>query len=132
MLAEHRYPTMVHVGSSNSNWRGGMSKHPLYERYLDMIGRCYRVTHARYQAYGGRGIRVCDRWRESFWNYVEDLGERPNDGQRWTVDRINNDGDYEPSNCRWATYTQQARNKRGYGDGNSRRDPATGRFSPRR
>lgn len=76
-----------------------------------MIGRCCVSSHgATYANYGGRGIKVCDRWLNSFEAFVQDMGERPT--PKHSIDRINNDGHYEPGNCRWATSKQQANNKR--------------------
>lgn len=96
-------------GSRNANWRGGTTKHYLYDTYMDMLARCRRPKHQRYASYGGRGISVCDRWVESFWNFVEDVGERPD---KHVLDRIDNDGNYEPSNVRWADYSVSAKNRR--------------------
>jgi len=75
-----------------------------------MIGRCYRPRNHRYAWYGGRGIRVCDRWRTSFEAFLADVGPRPT--PRHSLDRIDNDGDYEPGNVRWATSFEQSRNRR--------------------
>lgn len=104
------------TGEANGRWDQGRMEHPLYWVYSDMLGRCYRPTHQRFADYGGRGIRVDARWREDFWAFVTDMGPRPG-GKRngrhiYSLDRIDNDGDYGPANCRWATYAEQAANKR--------------------
>jgi hypothetical protein len=81
-----------------------------YYAWQSMIQRCTRATHPKFNLYGGRGIMVCDRWRHSFLNFFKDIGPRPHVGL--SIDRINNDGNYEPGNVRWADATTQARNKR--------------------
>jgi hypothetical protein len=86
-------------------------KNPTYRSFNGIKGRCYNVNNQSYPSYGGRGIKVCDRWLgvHGFTNFNEDMGERP---EGYSLDRINNDGDYEPSNCRWATAHTQAGNTR--------------------
>lgn len=87
----------------------GLRKSPTYHSWDNMIGRCYRPSQPDYARYGGRGIEVCERWRESFRNFLEDMGEKP---PGTSVDRYpNKDGNYEPGNCRWATAEQQQNNK---------------------
>lgn len=80
----------------------------LYWVWADMAQRCRNPRHRGYANYGGRGIRVCDRWR-LFSNFAADMGPRP---AGLMLDRINNDGNYEPSNCRWATRKEQNSNRR--------------------
>ena len=80
-----------------------------YSIWCDMIKRCSNPNHSHYRHYGGRGITVCDKWRNDFTAFLNDIGSRP-DGM--SLARINTDGNYEPANVRWATNVEQARNKR--------------------
>jgi DNA-directed RNA polymerase specialized sigma24 family protein len=91
------------------------SDHPLHRTYEGMIERCNYKKNCRYHRYGGRGIKVCERWARrpdkkalGFWNFVNDMGEKP---EGCTLDRIDPDGDYSPENCKWSTALEQARNK---------------------
>lgn len=83
---------------------------PGYNTWVSMKSRCYNTSHGRYKDYGGRGIKVCERWIESFQNFIDDMGNKP--GKDYSLDRIDNNGNYEPSNCRWATREQQQANTR--------------------
>lgn len=90
--------------------RHGMYRTPEYESWRHLKQRCYNTKHKHYSYYGGRGIQVCERWRTSFTAFYNDMGKKPT--PEHTVDRINPDGHYEPSNCRWATRREQRLNQR--------------------
>ena len=84
-------------------------KNKLYQTWSDMKQRCLNKNNKHYKDYGGRGIKVCNRWLNSFENFLQDMGQKPNG---YSLDRINNNGNYEPSNCRWGTPIQQIHNRR--------------------
>lgn len=86
---------------------GDWGESPTHVSWAGMMGRCYSKSHSKYSSYGAKGITVCDRWHD-FRNFLQDMGERP---AGHTIDRIELKGNYEPSNCRWATAIQQANNK---------------------
>lgn len=94
-----------------SNRKDGRTTLPEYGIWRNIIQRCENQNVPNYNRYGGRGTKICQRWRESFTAFLSDMGPRPS--TEHSIDRFpNQDGDYEPGNCRWATVDEQARNRR--------------------
>jgi hypothetical protein len=91
------------------NFKHGKTRTDEHSIWLGILARCSNPNVISYHNYGGRGISVCDRWK-TFLNFLDDMGPRPS--KKHSIDRINPDGNYEPSNCRWATQIEQFRNKR--------------------
>ncbi len=88
----------------------GKTRTPIYILWRNMKVRCFVTTNKDYPNYGGRGVTVCERWKDSFDDFYADVGDLPAPG--YELDRINNDGNYEPGNVRWATRKEQLRNRR--------------------
>lgn len=95
----------IHGASGNGKYRA----HRWYKAWSNMHDRCYNPNYEGYKHYGGRGISVCERWRNDPLRFLHDMGDPP---RRMSLDRIDTNGDYSQNNCRWATAKQQCRNKR--------------------
>lgn len=97
--------------TSKSRYIHGCShKTSEYSSWTNMKTRCYNNKSEDYNDYGGRGIMVCERWKNSFDNFIKDMGEKPS--AQHSLDRMNVNGNYEPNNCKWSTDSEQTRNKR--------------------
>lgn len=98
----------LHLHFKDKKTQHRLSGGPEYNSWRSMNYRCYKNSHVSYHRYGGRGIRVCDEWHKSFLAFYKDMGRRP---EGTTLERINNDGNYEPSNCKWGTREEQSQNR---------------------
>ena len=90
--------------------RHGMTKTSEYHAWSNIKARCFNPNNPRYSDWGGRGIAVCDRWKNSFENFLADMGTKPS--PKHSLDRIDNDGDYSDENCKWSTKAEQDNNRR--------------------
>ncbi len=108
----------AYTGEQTSGYRHGWSDTPTYVSWNAMKSRCNTPSNTSYPTYGGRGITVCERWR-TFENFLEDMGERPS--MEHQIDRIDNDGNYEPGNCRWLTRMENCARRKDPGGWATRR-----------
>lgn len=100
----------VEVRKSTLSKHKNLKSMPEYQAWYDMVYRCTNPKNKRFKDYGGRGITICKRWINSFDKFYDDMGKRPSNGH--SLDRIDNNGNYEPDNCRWATREQQYASRR--------------------
>lgn len=111
------YSQLIRAGRISTSWKHSnkrnsvivYSKNGAYKSWQHMKDRCYDPAHPSYKYYGGRGIKVCERWLNSFTNFLTDMGDRPGG---MTLDRVDNSGNYASNNCRWVSWKTQANNRR--------------------
>lgn len=106
------YVQLRRYGEFRETNYGKYEDRTLYYTWRDMKARCLKPNHKDYRHYGGRGITICERWlsKDGYKNFCADMGHRPS--REFSLDRVNNDGGYSPENCRWATKSEQMRNRR--------------------
>lgn len=103
-------PECTVIRVSQASIKHGKTETPEYKTWTDVKTRCLNPSSTGYKNYGGRGITICNRWKDSFEAFLEDMGEKPTPNH--SIDRIDNDGNYEPGNCQWVTIEEQIRNRR--------------------
>jgi len=98
--------------NGKANIKHGMKNSSEYKSWQAMKSRCYNKNNKSYKNYGGRGITICERWRNSFEHFLEDMKPKPEPKRKYSIERINNDGNYEPKNCKWILRILESRNQR--------------------
>lgn len=121
----HSCGCLMIARTKEANTKHGRTHSTEYHTWQAMQQRCLNPNHMGYKNYGGRGIQICARWLESFENFLADMGIKPS--SEHSLDRIDNNGNYEPGNCRWATAEEQRFNRRKIDVSKRKRDPK-GRF----
>jgi hypothetical protein len=111
-MTKHSLNRKSPIGKNIGNTQHGMTGTSEHRTWVSMRGRCLNSNDKAYHYYGGRGIKICDRWLNSFSSFLEDMGMKPT--KFHTIERVDVNGNYEPSNCIWITKSEQGKNKRKY------------------